>query len=202
MVYSFFKRFYPKVRTYIPDRNNEGYGVSFQGIDYARENDCRLIIALDCGIKADKEIEYAREKGIDIIICDHHRPSDTLPAATAVLDPKRPDCPYPFKELSGCGVGVKLIQAVCKSKGWNDKAVINSYLDLVAVSIGADINPPSSMKTASWLLWAQKLNSIPVRVSRRSTFSPKEDIQHLGRDLRHRPAYQHRRPHQPGASTR
>lgn len=161
MVYSFFKRFYPKVRTYIPDRNNEGYGVSFQGIDYARENDCRLIIALDCGIKADKEIEYAREKGIDIIICDHHRPSDTLPAATAVLDPKRPDCPYPFKELSGCGVGVKLIQAVCKSKGWNDKAVINSYLDLVAVSIGADIVPIVDENRILAYFGLKKLNSNP-----------------------------------------
>ena len=161
MMYSFLKRFHSKVRTYIPDRNNEGYGVSFRGIDTAQENKCKLIIALDCGIKADKEIDYAREKGIDIIICDHHRPADKIPAATAVLDPKRPDCPYPFKELSGCGVGLKLIQAVCKSKGWNDKSVITNYLDLVAVSIGADIVPIVDENRILAYYGLKKLNSNP-----------------------------------------
>ncbi|MDD4820664.1 MAG: DHH family phosphoesterase, partial [Flavobacteriales bacterium] len=93
LVYSFLKKIHTNVYSYIPDRNNEGYGVSQRGIDTAEKNNCKLIIALDCGIKADKEIAYAREKGIDIIICDHHRHSDTLPDATAVLDPKRADCP-------------------------------------------------------------------------------------------------------------
>ena len=161
MMYSFLKKFHPKVRTYIPDRNNEGYGVSRKGIDYAQNNKCSLIIALDCGIKADKEIDYAASKGIDIIICDHHRPSDKLPGAVAVLDPKRPDCRYPFKELSGCGVGLKLIQAVCKSKGWDEKAVLAEYLDLAAVSIGADIVPIVD-ETASWHTTDSK-NSIPTR---------------------------------------
>ena len=161
LVYSFLKKFHNKVRTYIPDRNNEGYGVSHRGIDYAQANQCKLIIALDCGIKADQEIEYAREKDIDIIICDHHRPSDTLPAATAVLDPKRPDCPYPFKELSGCGVGLKLIQAVCRTKGWDEKSVITSHLDLVAVSIGADIVPIVDENRILAYYGLKKLNSNP-----------------------------------------
>ncbi|PWM10793.1 MAG: single-stranded-DNA-specific exonuclease RecJ [Flavobacteriales bacterium] len=161
MMYSFLKKFHPKVRTYIPDRNNEGYGVSRKGIDYAQNNKCSLIIALDCGIKADKEIDYAASKGIDIIICDHHRPSDKLPGAVAVLDPKRPDCRYPFKELSGCGVGLKLIQAVCKSKGWDEKAVLAEYLDLAAVSIGADIVPIVDENRILAYYGLKKLNSNP-----------------------------------------
>ena len=131
LMYSFLRKIHPNVYSYIPDRNNEGYGVSFRGIDTAREKNCKLIIALDCGIKADREIEYAASQGIDIIICDHHRPSDVLPKATAVLDPKRTDCSYPFKELSGCGVGLKLIQAICRRKGWDEKSVVKEYLDLM-----------------------------------------------------------------------
>jgi single-stranded-DNA-specific exonuclease len=128
------------IATYIPDRFTEGYGVSYAGIDYAADNDFSLIIALDCGIKALKKVTYAKEKGIDFIICDHHRPGDALPQAVAVLDPKRSDCSYPFKELCGCGVGFKLIQALGQqfSESIDD---LSPYLDLVATAIGADIVP-------------------------------------------------------------
>jgi single-stranded-DNA-specific exonuclease len=128
------------IATYIPDRFTEGYGVSYAGIDYAADNDFSLIIALDCGVKALKKVAYAKEKGIDFIICDHHRPGDALPQAVAVLDPKRSDCSYPFKELCGCGVGFKLIQALGQqfSESIDD---LSPYLDLVATAIGADIVP-------------------------------------------------------------
>ena len=128
------------IATYIPDRFTEGYGVSYAGIDYAADNDFSLIIALDCGVKALKKVVYAKEKGIDFIICDHHRPGDALPQAVAVLDPKRSDCSYPFKELCGCGVGFKLIQALGQqfSESIDD---LTPYLDLVATAIGADIVP-------------------------------------------------------------
>ena len=111
LVYSFLKKIYSKIDFYIPNRYNEGYGISTQGIDYASENGCSLIIALDCGIKSVDKIAYANDKNIDFIICDHHLPGEILPAAAAVLDPKRNDCNYPYKELSGCGIGFKLIQA-------------------------------------------------------------------------------------------
>ncbi|SCY29811.1 exonuclease RecJ [Nonlabens sp. Hel1_33_55] len=137
---TFLKSFYPQVSTYIPDRYEEGYGVSFQGIDYAADNDFSLIIALDCGVKAIDKVAYANEKGIDFIICDHHRPGKHLPDAVAVLDPKRLDCDYPFDELCGCGVGFKLCQAITITKGW-DFEVLIPYLDLVATAIGADIVP-------------------------------------------------------------
>ncbi|MCK5907689.1 MAG: DHH family phosphoesterase, partial [Flavobacteriales bacterium] len=140
MMYSFLKTHYPNVDAYVPDRYTEGYGVSIQGIDYADENDCSLIIALDCGIKANDKVEYATEKKIDFIICDHHTPGDEIPKAVAVLDPKRKDDEYPFKELSGCGVGFKLIQAF-SSKNNIPFSDLTQYLDLVAVSIGADIVP-------------------------------------------------------------
>lgn len=125
---------------YIPDRYLEGYGISIQSIDYAKENNYDLVIALDCGIKAVEKIEYANTLGIDFIICDHHRPGDILPKAIAVLDPKRTDCSYPFKELSGCGVGFKLAQAIANKKNIPFKTLVN-YLDLVAVSIASDIVP-------------------------------------------------------------
>lgn len=128
------------VTTYIPDREKEGYGISLQGIDYAADNDISLIVALDCGIKAVKQIEYARKKNIDFIICDHHLPGEKIPEALAVLDPKRPDCAYPFKELCGCGVGFKLIQAIHQTQGYPIKELY-PYLDLVATAIGADIVP-------------------------------------------------------------
>lgn len=140
LVSSYLKTYYPNVATYIPDRYNEGYGVSIQGIDYAADNDISLIIALDCGIKAIDKIAYASEKGIDFIICDHHRPGSELPQAVAVLDPKRADCHYPYKELCGCGVGFKLLQALNQRRGQAFETLI-PYLDLVATAIGADIVP-------------------------------------------------------------
>jgi len=131
---------YSNIATYIPDRYGEGYGISFKGIDFAEDNDFSLIIALDCGIKAIEKVLYASEKGIDFIICDHHRPGDEIPDAIAVLDPKREDCEYPFKELCGCGVGFKLIQALASKKGETIHDLV-LYLDLVATAIGADIVP-------------------------------------------------------------
>lgn len=128
------------VYTYIPNRYDEGYGVSKKGINFALENDFTLIIALDCGIKAIEKVEYAKSLGIDFIICDHHRPGSEIPDAVAVLDPKREDCAYPFKELCGCGVGFKLIQALAQKDGETPEDLL-PYLDLVATAIGADIVP-------------------------------------------------------------
>ena len=137
---SFLESFYDRVTTYIPDRYDEGYGVSYKGIDFAADNDFSLIIALDCGVKAVDKVAYAKEKGIDFIICDHHRPGKVLPDAVAVLDPKRADCSYPFDELCGCGVGFKLCQAITEANEW-DFDILIPYLDLVATAIGADIVP-------------------------------------------------------------
>lgn len=137
---TFLLSFYDRVATYIPDRYEEGYGVSYQGIDFAADNDFSLIIALDCGVKAIDKVDYAAQKSIDFIICDHHRPGKHLPAAVAVLDPKRPDCDYPFDELCGCGVGFKLCQALVEVNDW-DFEILIPYLDLVATAIGADIVP-------------------------------------------------------------
>ncbi len=125
---------------YIPDRYSEGYGISIQSIDYAKKEDFKLVIALDCGIKAIEKIDYANNLGVDFIICDHHRPGDSIPEAIAVLDPKRHDCNYPYKELSGCGVGFKLIQAIGIRKNI-PFASLTKYLDLVTVSIASDIVP-------------------------------------------------------------
>ena len=140
LAYSFFKQFTSDIEYYIPDRHKEGYGISKQGIDYAAENQFTLIIALDCGIKSVEMIDYANTLGVDFIICDHHLPGATLPAAVAVLDPKRADCPYPFKELAGCGIGFKLAQAYCIKHGL-PAARYEKYMDLVMVSIAADIVP-------------------------------------------------------------
>ncbi|MCD7963526.1 MAG: single-stranded-DNA-specific exonuclease RecJ [Rikenellaceae bacterium] len=141
LVYSFLARIgHKELYFYIPDRYNEGYGISLKGIDYAEENGVKLIIALDCGIKSVEKIEYARKKGIDFIICDHHLPGDEIPDAVAVLDAKRPDCNYPFKELSGCGVGFKMAQAYCQYKKI-PFAQVECFLDMVVVSIAADIVP-------------------------------------------------------------
>lgn len=137
---SYLKSFYPDVDTYIPDRYVEGYGISTQGIDYAEDNEITLIIALDCGIKSTDKVEYAKEKKIDFIICDHHLPGDEVPNAVAVLDPKQHDCNYPFKELCGCGVGFKLIQALAANRNQTIQDLI-PYLDLVATAIAADIVP-------------------------------------------------------------
>lgn len=140
LVSSYLRSYYPNVDTYIPDRYNEGYGVSFAGIDYADDNGCTLIIALDCGIKSIDKVAYAKAKGIDFIICDHHRPGDELPDAVAVLDPKRDDCHYPYDELCGCGVGFKLVQALAGNRGLGIEDLM-PYLDLVATAIAADIVP-------------------------------------------------------------
>ena len=140
LVYSFLKKHGANVEYYIPDRYKEGYGVSFQGIDFASNNNCKVLISLDCGIKAVGKIQYAKSKGLDVIICDHHYPGDEIPKALAVLDPKQPGCNYPYKELSGCGVGFKLIHAYSKIHNIPFSEIAN-YLDLVAVSIASDIVP-------------------------------------------------------------
>ena len=140
LVSSYLKSYYPNVATYIPDRYDEGYGISFKGIDFADDNGITLIIALDCGIKSIDHIAYANEKSIDFIICDHHRPGKELPNAIAILDPKRDDCFYPYDELCGCGIGFKLIQALAENRNQTiDDLII--YLDLVATAIAADIVP-------------------------------------------------------------
>ncbi|MBS9461402.1 single-stranded-DNA-specific exonuclease RecJ [Flagellimonas sp. 389] len=151
---------YPNVATYIPDRYTEGYGVSLQGIDFASDNDFSLVIALDCGVKAIEQVTYAKEKGIEFIICDHHRPGDTLPDAVAILDPKREDCEYPYKELCGCGVGFKLIQALTLKNGGNIDELI-PYLDLVATAIGADIVPITGENRVLAYYGLQVINSNP-----------------------------------------
>jgi len=140
LVYTFIFGFYKNVDFYIPDRDTEGYGISYQGIDFAAENNISLMIILDCGIKAIEKTKYALESNIDFIICDHHRPGDEIPPAIAVLDPKRTDCPYPFKELSGCGVGFKLVEAFTMRKEMPREGLL-PFLDLVVVSIAADIVP-------------------------------------------------------------
>jgi single-stranded-DNA-specific exonuclease len=140
LVSSYLKHYYENIITYIPDRYNEGYGISFAGIDEAEKQNCSLIIALDCGIKALDKVDYANQKNIDFIICDHHRPGDKLPAALAVLDPKRDDCRYPYKELSGCGIGFKLMQALSQKFNWPQDELFN-LLDLTAISIACDIVP-------------------------------------------------------------
>ena len=138
LVYTFLQSFHSEIDFYIPDRYDEGYGISVKGINFAAETNVKLIIALDCGIKAVEKVAYASSKGIDFIICDHHRPGAIIPAAAAVLDPKRSDCPYPYKELSGCGIGFKLIQAYTQLNNLPFEN-LTQYLDLVAISIASDI---------------------------------------------------------------
>ena len=140
LVYKFLQQFYSNIEYYIPDRYDEGYGVSKKGIDHAKETGVKLIIILDCGIKAIEEIAYAKQQGIDFIICDHHVPDETLPDAVAILNPKREDDPYPFKHLCGCGVGFKFMQAFAKNNGIPFSRLI-PLLDFCAVSIAADIVP-------------------------------------------------------------
>jgi single-stranded-DNA-specific exonuclease len=160
LVSSYLKSYYPNVATYIPDRYDEGYGISFKGIDYAEDNGITLIIALDCGIKSIEHIDYANQKGIDFIICDHHRPGDTLPNAVAVLDPKRSDCNYPYKELCGCGVGFKLIQALAENRNQTIADLI-PYLDLVATAIAADIVPITGENRVLAKFGLEVINSSP-----------------------------------------
>ncbi len=140
MVYSFLKLRYPNLSFYIPDRYTEGYGISKKAIDFAGDNNISLIIALDCGIKAIEKIKYARTKNIDFIICDHHTPGDIIPDAAALLDPRQPECEYPYKDLSGCGVGFKFLQALTMKSEYEWEELLN-FLDLVVVSIASDIVP-------------------------------------------------------------
>jgi single-stranded-DNA-specific exonuclease len=158
LLYLFFKPIYPHIDFYVPHRYREGYGISTQGIDYAAQNGFPLIIALDCGIKAIDKVDYARSLGIDFIICDHHLPGTEVPKAVAVLDPKQYDCPYPYKELSGCGVGFKLIHAFCLEHGYSlDRCY--QLLDLVCVSIAADIVPITGENRVLAYHGLKKLNS-------------------------------------------
>lgn len=160
VVYSFFRDFHSGLEFYIPDRYLEGYGISNAGIDYAAANGFTLIIALDCGIKAIDKVNYARAKGIDFIIGDHHLPGESIPDAVAVLDPKRVDCSYPYKELSGCGIGFKIIQAFIQ-KNAMDMQLAYQYLDLVAVSIASDIVPITGENRILTHFGLKKLNTNP-----------------------------------------
>jgi single-stranded-DNA-specific exonuclease len=160
LVSSYLKTYYPNVATYIPDRYKEGYGVSYKGIDFAADNDFSLMIALDCGIKAIEKVAYASEKNIDFIICDHHKPGVELPKATAILNPKRTDCKYPFDELCGCGVGFKLIQALGSKRNQTIDDFL-PYLDLVATAIGADIVPMTGENRALAYFGLQVINTNP-----------------------------------------
>jgi len=157
---SYLKTRIDSVATYIPDRYEEGYGVSIKGIDFAYDNDFSLIIALDCGIKAIDKVAYAKEKGIDFIICDHHRPGALLPDAVAILDPKRDDCQYPYDELCGCGVGFKLVQALASNDGKSIED-LTAYLDLVATAIGADIVPITGENRTLAYFGLQVINQQP-----------------------------------------
>ncbi|NNF76187.1 MAG: single-stranded-DNA-specific exonuclease RecJ [Flavobacteriaceae bacterium] len=160
LMFSYLSSYYSKVATYIPDRYEEGYGISIKGIDFADDNGFSLIIALDCGIKALDQVAYANSKGIDFIICDHHRPGDQLPEAYAILDPKRTDCDYPFKELCGCGVGFKLIQALESNRGRSIDFLV-PYLDLVVTAIAADIVPVSGENRILAYYGMQVINDSP-----------------------------------------
>lgn len=160
LVYKFLQQFYSNIDYYIPDRYNEGYGVSKQGIDYAYETGVKLVIVLDCGIKAVEEISYAKEKGIDFIICDHHVPDEVLPPAIAILNPKRKDSTYPYDHLSGCGVGFKLMQAFAQNNGI-ELHQLTPLLDLVAVSIASDIVPIMGENRILAFHGLRQLNSNP-----------------------------------------
>ncbi len=160
LVSAYLKTRTHQVATYIPDRYIEGYGVSFQGIDFASDNEFTLIIALDCGIKSKDHVQYAQERGIDFIICDHHRPGEILPQAVAVLDPKRDDCAYPYDELCGCGIGFKLIQALAQNQNQAVEELL-PYLDLVATAIAADIVPMTGENRALAYLGLQVMNTNP-----------------------------------------
>jgi single-stranded-DNA-specific exonuclease len=160
LVYSYLSNHYKNISYYIPNRYTEGYGISYQGIDFADENDISLIIALDCGIKAVEKIDYANKKNIDFIICDHHLPGDTVPNAVAVLDPKQVDCKYPFKELSGCGVGFKFMQAWAEEEQ-HEVDPLFSLIDILAVSICADIVPITGENRVLCHFGVKKLNKNP-----------------------------------------
>lgn len=159
LVYSYLKQFYQDCEVYIPDRYAEGYGISLAGIEWADQHGYSLIIALDCGIKSIELVQTALDKGIDFIICDHHLPGDDLPEAIAVLDPKRKDCPYPYKELSGCGIGFKLMQAYARR--YRKEEELYDFLDLVCVSIASDIVPITGENRVLTYFGLKKLNENP-----------------------------------------
>lgn len=177
LVYSQLQNFTGNIDFYIPDRYKEGYGISKEGIDYARETGCSLIIALDCGIKSVEKVAYANSFGIDFIICDHHTPGSSLPEATAVLDPKRSDCSYPYKELSGCGIGFKLLQALYQSRNISIEELIPS-LDLVVVSIASDIVPITGENRVLAFYGLQQLNAYP-----RQGFKALLDLNRITKEL-------------------
>ena len=160
LVSSYLKTYYLNVATYIPDRYDEGYGISFKGIDFADDNGFSLIIALDCGIKSIDHVAYANARNIDFIICDHHRPGATLPEAVAILDPKRDDCSYPYDELCGCGIGFKLIQALGENRNQTIED-LTPYLDLVATAIAADIVPMTGENRILAYFGLQVINANP-----------------------------------------
>ena len=160
LVSSYLKTITNHIATYIPDRYDEGYGISYQGIDFASDNNFSLIIALDCGIKAIEKVSYASQKNVDFIICDHHKPGDEIPKAYAVLNPKRVDCTYPYKELCGCGVGFKLVHALASRRG-QTIGDIQQYLDLVATAIAADIVPITGENRILTYYGLEVINSNP-----------------------------------------
>ena len=159
LVIDYLQHFSDRLTPYIPDRYKEGYGLSFDGIEYAKQKDISLIISLDCGIKAVDKVEYANNKHIDMIICDHHLPGEKIPEALAVIDPKQVGCSYPFKELCGCGIGFKLISAINKLKG--NPLDITEYLDLVAIAIGSDIVPINGENRILAFHGLKKINEKP-----------------------------------------
>ena len=160
LVASYLKTITTSISTYIPDRYDEGYGISYQGIDFAADNNFSLIIALDCGIKAIDKVAYANKKKVDFIICDHHKPGPKIPEAVAVLNPKRADCSYPYDELCGCGVGFKLVQALASKRGQTIED-LTQYLDLVAIAIAADIVPITGENRVLTYFGLQVINSNP-----------------------------------------
>lgn len=162
IVYDFFSKRFKEIEYYIPDRYTEGYGISFMAIDWASNNGYSLIIALDCGIKANDKVKYANKKGVDFIICDHHLPGDELPAAVAILNPKQADCPYPFKELSGCGIGLKLVQGYCIKHELDFKEV-EEYMDLSAISVASDLVPIMDENRVITYQGLKKLKTNPNR---------------------------------------
>ena len=176
VLYLFLSAIYPHVFTYVPDRYREGYGVSTQGIDFADDNEIPLIITLDCGIKSHEQVVYARERGIDMIITDHHTPSDTLPEAVAVLNPKRADCTYPYKELCGCGIGFKLVQALCTALDLPSETAYR-YLDLVALATCADIVPLTGENRILVYAGLQLINQQPSEVMQLLLASAKHPVE-------------------------
>ena len=176
VLYLFLSAIYPNVFTYVPDRYREGYGVSSQGIDFADDNQIPLIITLDCGIKSHERVAYARERGIDMIITDHHTPSETLPEALAVLNPTRADCSYPYKELCGCGIGFKLVQALCKTLDFSPETAYK-YLDLVALATCADIVPLTGENRILVHTGLQLINQQPTEVMQLLLASAKRPVE-------------------------